>query len=156
MKLWISLFSILVLTSCKDFDLKKQSAEEILQEEINSINWSEVDFYPTFQECGVVTSKQESKACFESEIKKAISDRLNEEQIVTADATQDTVVLNLHIAPSGQVKISSIQMTRDISSQNPELEAWLKEAIYEFPEINPASKRSVPVPLHTQLPIILK
>lgn len=156
MKLWTPFFLILILCSCKDFDLKKQSANEILQEEIKSINWEEVDFYPTFENCGVITSKQESKTCFETEIKKAIRHRLSQQQIITSKTTQDTVVLELFISADGEAKLKTIRISEDISSQNPELDNWLKEAISKLPEVYPAQKRSVPVPLRTEVPIILR
>ncbi|MBZ9651404.1 hypothetical protein [Psychroflexus montanilacus] len=156
MKLWTSLFLILLLCSCKDFDLKKQSAEQIMEEEMKSINWKEVDFYPTFQNCGSVTSKSKSKTCFETEIKNNIGNHLSQYQLKTSNSIRDTVVLKLHISAEGDTKIKDLKISDHIASQNPELETWLKEAISQLPEVYPAQKRSVPVPLHTELPIILK
>ncbi|MBZ9787872.1 hypothetical protein LB456_10435 [Psychroflexus sp. CAK57W] len=156
MKLWTPLFLILILSSCKDFNLKKQSAEEILQEEMKAINWKEVDFYPTFQDCGVVTSKQESKVCFETQIKKAVSNRLSQQQITTSEASLDTLVLELYITEEGEARVENLRISDKISSQNPKLEGWLKEAISNLPDLYPAQKRSVPVALRTELPILLE
>lgn len=156
MKLWTPIFLVLILCSCKDLNLKKQSADEILQEELKSINWKEVDFYPTFDNCGVITSKEQSKTCFETEIKKAVRDQLSQQQIITTNSVQDTVVLELYISTEGETRIKNIKISSEISSQNPELKNWLNAAISGLPEVYPAQKRSVPVPLHTQLPIILK
>ena len=156
MKLWTSLFLILTLSSCKDFDFKKQSAEQIMEEELKSINWEEVDFYPTFQNCSTITSKAESKICFETEIKNKIGNHLEDKQLITSNSKQDTVVLELHISAEGKTNIKHLKISDHIASQNPELENWLKEAISKLSEIYPAQKRSVPVPLHTELPIILK
>ncbi|MFO7745489.1 MAG: hypothetical protein R6V36_08900 [Psychroflexus sp.] len=156
MKLWTPIFLVLILCSCKDLNLKKQSADEILQEELKSINWKEVDFYPTFDNCGVITSKEQSKTCFETEIKKAVRDQLSQRQIITTNSVQDTVVLELYISTEGETRIKNIKISSEISSQNPELKNWLNAAISGLPEVYPAQKRSVPVPLHTQLPIILK
>ena len=156
MKLWTPIFLVLILCSCKDLNLKKQSADEILQEELKSINWKEVDFYPTFDNCGVITSKEQSKTCFETEIKKAVRDQLSQRQIITTNSVQDTVVLELYISTEGETRIKNIKISSEISSQNPELKNWLNDAISGLPEVYPAQKRSVPIPLHTQLPIILK
>ncbi|SDG64040.1 hypothetical protein [Psychroflexus sediminis] len=127
-----------------------------MQEELKSINWEEVDFYPTFQNCGVVTSKEESKACFETQIKKAVSNRLKQQQIITSTSAQDTVILELFITEKGEARLETISISDEISSRNPDLGNWLKEAISQLPEVYPAQKRSVPVPLRTELPIILK
>jgi hypothetical protein len=156
MKSWFWFLSILLLVSCKDFDLKKQSADQILEKEMKSINWNEVDFYPTFQNCGTITSKAESKICFETKIKKTISDYLASHQISTTSSTQDTLVIKFFITAEGALNIEEIRIPDKIDSQNPQLREVLKKAISELPEMYPAQKRSVPVSLHTQLPIILK
>ncbi|GAA0755613.1 hypothetical protein [Psychroflexus lacisalsi] len=156
MKSWFWFLSILLLVSCKDFDLKKQSADQILEKEMKSINWNEVDFYPTFQNCGTITSKAESKTCFESKIKKTINDYLASHQISTTSSTQDTLVIKFFITAEGALNIEEIRIPDKIDSQNPQLREVLKKAISELPEMYPAQKRSVPVSLHTQLPIILK
>ncbi|NEV93963.1 hypothetical protein G3567_07365 [Psychroflexus sp. YR1-1] len=156
MKLWTLFFLTLMLSSCQDFDFKKQSAEEIMQEELKSINWEEVDFYPTFQNCGLVTSKEESKVCFETQIKQAVSNRLSQQQILTSKSAQDTVILELFITEEGEALLKTISISDELSAQNPDLDDWLKEAISELPDLYPAQKRSVPVPLRSELPIILK
>jgi hypothetical protein len=156
MKSWFWFLSILLLVSCKDFDLKKQSADQILEKEMKSINWNEVDFYPTFQNCGTITSKAESKICFKTKIKKTISDYLASHQISTTSSTQDTLVIKFFITAEGALNIEEIRIPDKIDSQNPQLREVLKKAISELPEMYPAQKRSVPVSLHTQLPIILK
>jgi hypothetical protein len=156
MKLWNPLFLILILCSCQEFDLKKHSADQILEEELKTINWQEVDFYPTFQNCGVITSKEESRTCFETEIRKAIGDRLNQQRVLTSNTAQDTILLELFISAEGEASIKDLSISEQVSNQNPNLEKWLKEAISQLPEVYPAQKRSVPVPLSTKLPIILK
>jgi hypothetical protein len=156
MKLLTPFLLILMLWSCKDVELKKQSADEILKVEIKSINWKEVDFYPTFKSCKGVTSKAKSRICFEIGMKKAIHQRLKQKQIITSKATQDTLVLELFISTEGNTKLNVVKISDTISSQNPNLVSWLEEAISELPELYPAQKRSVPVSLTTGLPIILK
>ncbi|MBZ9777371.1 hypothetical protein LB452_00415 [Psychroflexus sp. CAK8W] len=156
MKFCFWFLSLLLLLSCKDFDLKKQSADQILEKEMKSINWNEVDFYPTFQNCGTITSKAESKTCFETKIKNTISDYLASHQISTTSSTQDTLIVNIFITVEGDLNIEEIRIPDKINSQNPHLREILKKAISKLPEVYPAQKRSVPVSLRTELPIILK
>lgn len=156
MNRWFIFLLAATLISCKDFNLKKHSADEILQKELKSINWSEVDFYPTFEDCGVVTSKLESKTCFEAQIRETVRHRLSQQQIITTKKSPDTVILKLSITKEGEAQIKNIKVSEEISSQNPQLTDWLQDAISKLPEVYPAQKRGVPVPLDTQLPIILK
>lgn len=155
MKKWLCFIVVIGLISCKDLNLKKESADEILQEELKSINWKEVDLYPTFQTCETVTSKVESKVCFETEMKNAIHNYLSKKEIVTFNTTQDTLVLSLFISVNGEIKLKNIKLSQDIASENQELDTWLNEAIEKLPEIYPAQKRSVPISLNAELPIVL-
>jgi len=156
MNRWLTLFLILSLLSCKDFNFEKQSADEILEQELNSINWAEVDFYPTFQTCGIVTSKAESKTCFEDEIKNSISLRLSQEEISTSNKEQDTILVDLFINAEGKTSVQQVVIPSQVTLKNPQINSWLEEAIFQLPEIYPAQKRGVPVALHTQIPIILQ
>ncbi|WP_019039685.1 hypothetical protein [Psychroflexus tropicus] len=157
MNRWLAilLFTI-TLASCQDFDLKKQSANEILEQEIKSINWNEVDFYPTFTTCGIITSKQESKSCFENQIKKTIRDRLEKVELITSVQTKDTLIVKLFISSNGDTRIDGFKIQDELRDKNPEIKNWLREAISELPEIFPAQKRSIPVSLHAQIPILIK
>jgi hypothetical protein len=156
MNRWLTLFLILSLLSCKDFNFKKQSADEILEQELKSINLTKVDFYPTFQTCGVVTSKAESKSCFEYEIKTTIRSRLSQEEISTSNREQDTIVVDLYINAKGEMSIKQVAIPSQVKLENPQIHLWLEKAIHQLPEVYPAQKRSVPVSLHTQIPIILE
>jgi hypothetical protein len=156
MKYWFLYLMISCFISCKDFNFEKESAEEILKQELKSINWQEVDFYPTFQTCETVTSKQESKTCFETEVKASVYNRLSQEEIITFNQEQDTVILELSISKKGEATMDVLKIPEGISSNNPQLNLWLKEAIDNLPELYPAQKRGVPVALRTQLPILLE
>ena len=157
MNRWLTVFLVvLTLTSCQEFDLKKQSAEDILEEELKSIDWKEVDFYPTFDSCGSVTSKEESKSCFEKTIKTSIENKLLKEKVITSKHSQDTVMIALFISAKGETEIKDLQIPDQVLEKNPELQDWLTEVITALPKVYPAQKRSVPVDLQTQLPIILE
>jgi len=153
---WLTLFVILSLLSCKNFDFEKQSANEILEQELNSINWKEVDFYPTFQTCGVVTSKLDSKVCFEDKVKSSISSRLNQKVVSTYDEIQHTILVDLFINAKGKTSIQQVVIPDQVTLKNPQISSWLEEAIFQLPKTYPAQKRGVPVALHTRIPIILK
>ena len=51
--------------SCNYFDAKKVSADDILEEELQTFTWNEVDEYPSFEMCDSLSSKAEKKQCFE-------------------------------------------------------------------------------------------
>ena len=49
---YISLFLIFFcLNSCDYFDKKKVNADDLLNQELKTFNWNEVDVYPSFTTC---------------------------------------------------------------------------------------------------------
>ena len=54
------------ISSCQFFETEKISTETFLKEEINAINWKDVDRYPVFKECEGISDKLETKSCFET------------------------------------------------------------------------------------------
>lgn len=155
MNRWFLFLLVVLLLSCKDFELKKQSADQILEEQLKSINWNEVDFYPRFNNCGTINSKDESKICFDSEIKKAISKHLEGQKIASSNTSNDTLLLKLFVTKEGVLSLEKLIIPEKIELENPKLRSLLNESIETLPKLSPAQKRSVPVPLHTQLPIII-
>lgn len=157
MKPW--LFLILVcfgVSSCQNADLKKRSAEEILESEIQQMNWDEVDFYPTFESCGSVTSKTESLNCFKNTIKTSIQQGLINKNLIRSNPEADTLRIHLQVDQYGNTQIKNIDISETTGAKNPELQDWLQQCIQNLPKAYPAQKRSVPVNLEVKLPIILK
>ncbi len=67
MKPLLLVFFIL-LTSCDYFQSKKVSTEQLLEEEMQAINWNDVDEYPSFSDCDEAITNLEKKACFENHL----------------------------------------------------------------------------------------
>ena len=59
------LLLLLLCLGCQNFETKKISSDEIIQEELKEFNWQEVEVYPSFKECESFTETQEKKTCFE-------------------------------------------------------------------------------------------
>ncbi|MGC1632259.1 MAG: hypothetical protein WA749_09140, partial [Gelidibacter sp.] len=72
----------IILTSCDYFQSKKVSTEQLLEEEMQAINWNDVDDYPTFADCDSVFTHQEKKACFENHLYELLTSHLEHQKIV--------------------------------------------------------------------------
>jgi len=142
--------------SCQKADFKKRSAEDILDSEMQQMNWDEVDFYPTFAYCEEVTSKVESLTCFKQTIKTSITESLTKRNLTRTNPKADTVSLHIYVDRSGNTRIKTIDISETTATKNPKLKQWLEESIQDLPQAYPAQKRSVPVSLEVKLPIILK
>lgn len=154
MKPFLLVFFIL-LTSCDYFQSKKVSTEQLLEEEMQAINWNDVDDYPTFSDCDGVATTQEKKACFENYLHDLLTAHLGSQKIVVTEDLSDTVILKIHIDKTGQFSIRNIDMNANTKAQIPELDSILRHSFDSLPKIYPAIKRSQQVATEFSLPVIV-
>jgi len=146
----------LCLASCEYFDKKKVNSQDIVTEELQTFNWNDVDEYPSFQDCESLTSKQDSKQCFESTIITHITNKLGEEIIVVTEEVADTVMIKFHITETGNISVLNINSNETTKTQIPNLEEFLINTLDSLPKIFPAIKRGQQVKTEFTLPIIIQ
>ena len=147
---------ILCLSSCDYFDKKKVNSQDIVNEELQTFNWKDVDEYPSFQTCESSSSKQESKQCFEATLTSHITSQLAQEKIVVTKDINDTVIINFLISEKGELNVLSINNSDSIKSQIPEIDSFFRQSLNDLPEIQPAFKRGQHVKTEFKLPVVIK
>ncbi len=145
----------IILTSCDYFQSKKVSTEQLLEEEMQAINWNDVDDYPTFADCDGVLTNNEKKACFETYLYDLLTSHLENQKIVVTEDVSDTVILKIHIDKAGQFTIKNIDMDSVTKAQIPQLDSILRHSFDSLPKIYPAIKRSQQVATEFSLPVIV-
>ena len=58
------LFLVLLATSCQLFDKKVPDENQLLQQELQKINWEEVDELPSVMQCDTIKDIAVKKQCF--------------------------------------------------------------------------------------------
>lgn len=154
-KTLLSLLSILLL-SC-NFETKKISSEDVLEQETQSLNWKEVDEYPAFKICQQETGLQKARECFETEVAKNIYAYLAKQEPIVNKSISDTIFLYIEITKTGTPQIDSISaIDSTVIQQLPKIKNWLYESIDSLPTIYPASKRGIPVSTAFKMPIVIE
>ena len=141
-----------MLTSCDDFNKKKIDTQEILEEELKSINWNDVDEYPTFTICDASANK---KVCFEDVLRNRLNDYLSRQNIIVTEDVSDTILLKIHIDNKGNFTIKNIVSSEMTKTQIPELDSLLRHSFDSLPKIYPAIKRSQQVATEFSLPVVV-
>lgn len=144
------------LTGCENFETRKISSKEVLDQESRSLNWKEVDEYPAFANCQNITEIEKARNCFETTLANSVYAYLEKQEPVVTDAIDDTVILYLQIAKTGRPAIDSIRVDTLVTNQLPEIEFWLQQSIDSLPRIYPASKRGIPVSSTYRMPIVIR
>lgn len=150
------LFSIcLALISCKYFDAKKTSSEDILNEELKTFNWDEVDTYPSFVACDSLSTKHEKKACFQRILTNYITSNLQKEPIIVTQDIHDTLNLEFKLSEKGILSLADFQVDSTTITEIPNLKSLIFKSLDSLPEIFPAVKRSRYVKTSFTLPLII-
>lgn len=156
MRKTLLLLFLTALTGCNNFETRKISSEEVLDQESRSLNWKEVDEYPAFDNCRNITEIELARECFESTVAGSVNSYLSRQEPIVTEAIDDTVFVHLEISKTGVPTIESIDADSLTTSQIPELELWLKQSIDSLPRIHPASKRGIPVSSVFVMPVMIK
>ena len=149
------LFFFLILTSCNFFEAKKISSEEILNEELKTFTWNEVDEYPIFDTCDSTASIQERKACFQNTLIENMSNRLFANEIDVTQPINDTILVHFEISDKGIIEITNAEIDSLLLYEIPEIENLVFQSIKSLPKIYPAIKRGQPVTTVFKLPLII-
>ena len=148
--------ALLFLCLSCNFETKKISSEEVLEQESKALNWKEVDEYPAFEECKNLSELTEARSCFEKKINQTIISVLVAQQPVVTKSIDDTLYLYLEIDHSGNPKITEIEVDTTITNQLPDIRKWLRQSIDSLPKIYPANKRGIPVSTVFKMPVVVK
>jgi hypothetical protein len=148
------LLILLSISSCQYFHTQVPNKEELLQKELKAINWNQVDEYPSFSACDSVTDKTQKKQCFFEYLTQLIQQKLNADTLAVLYPQLDTIHVKVTVFPNATVAFQP-QLKDSLSYNAPQIDSIIKARLVDFPKINPAIKRGIPVKTQFVLPVIL-
>jgi hypothetical protein len=151
-----SVIILLIATSCHLFDKKVPNEDQLLQQELQKINWSQVDEYPSVYNCDTLQSVEQQKQCFFNYLTQEIQQKLSIDSIQMLYPNMDTIQVKVTVFPD-KTTVFEIQQTNDSLTYNlKEIDSIIQNNLSNFPPIEPASKRGVKVKTQFILPVIIK
>lgn len=152
-----SLFLAFILfNSCQYFDKQVPSEKELLQKELKSINWKEVDEYPSVVDCDKIEDKKQRQQCFFEVLTQLIQEKLCNDTLAMLYPELDTIEVKVTIFPNATMKFEPQFPKDSVAYDTVKIDSILKARLVDFPKINPAIKRGLPVKTQFILPVILK
>lgn len=154
----ISLLVILffLVLSCQYFEKNVPNKEELLQKELNKINWDEVDEFPSTVECDSITDKLQRKQCFFDFVASQLQLQLNNDTIKSLYPKQDTLNVKVTVMPDAQVVFQSHFAVDSLSFDKVKADSVLQSKLIDFPVMEPAIKRGVKVKSEFIVPVVFK
>ncbi|WPO80453.1 hypothetical protein [Flavobacterium sp. KACC 22761] len=156
MKQFFIFLAFLLLNSCQYFEKKVPSEKELLQKELKSINWKEVDEYPTVAECETVADEKQRQKCFFDVMSQLIQEKLQIDSLSILYPELDTIQVKVTVFPNSKMKFEPQFPKDSVAYDTIKVDSILHARLIDFPEVNPAIKRGIPVKTQFILPVILK
>lgn len=155
-KLLVVLILISCSTSCQYFEKKVPNEDELLEQQIKAINWNKVDEYPSVIDCEKLTDKSQRELCFFEFLTNTIQQKIGVDSLTTLYPKIDTIEVKVTIYPDARLQFEP-QFPKDtVAYDTIKIDSILKSRLIDFPKINPAIKRGIPVKTQFVLPVILK
>ena len=150
----ILLLLTLSLYSCKYFNSQVPNQDELLEKELKAINWNQVDELPSFSNCDSVVDKTQKKQCFFDFLTQLIQQKLSIDTLTVLYPKLDTINVKVTVLADASLQFEP-QITDTLSYNTTKIDSILKARLVDFPKVNPAIKRGIPVKTQFVLPVIL-
>ena len=147
---------IILFNSCQYFDKQVPSEKELLQKELKAINWKEVDEYPSVADCENIDNKAQRQQCFFEVLTQLIQQKLSSDTLSVLYPKLDTIEVKVTIFPNATMQFEPQFPKDSVAYDRIKIDSILKERLVNFPKVNPAIKRGVPVKTQFILPVIIK
>lgn len=156
MKKAIAFLSLSLFLSCQYFEKKVPSEKELLEKQMKAINWEKVDEYPSVSECEMLGDKSQRENCFFEFLTSTIQQKIGIDSLTTLYPQIDTIQVKVTVFPNSGLQFEPQFPKDSVAYDTIKIDSILKARLIDFPKINPAIKRGIPVKTQFVLPVILK
>ena len=95
--------SILLFSSCQYFEKQVPSEKDLLQKELKSINWKEVDEFPSIYGSDTIENKIERQQCFFEYMTQLIQHKLSVDTLSVLYPELDTIEVKVTVYPNSRI-----------------------------------------------------
>jgi hypothetical protein len=149
------LFLILLsISSCQYLNKQVPDQNDLLQKELKNINWNQVDELPHFASCDSVADKIQKNQCFFDYLTQLIQQKLSIDTLTVLYPQLDTINVKVTVLADATFQFEP-QLNDTLSYDAIKIDSIIKTRLVDFPKVNPAIKRGIPVKTQFVLPVVL-
>ena len=152
----IALFLVSLCFSCQYFEKKVPNEKDLLEKQLKDINWNEVDEYPSVADCEKLTDATQRKQCFFEFLTTTIQQKLAVDTLSTLFPKLDTIEVKVTVFPNSTMEFEPQFPKDSVAYDTIKIDSILRIRLVNFPKVNPAIKRGIPVKTKFVLPVIIK
>ena len=146
----------MLLQSCQYLEKKVPNEKELLDKQIKEINWNEVDEYPSVADCEKLTDATQRKQCFFEFLTTTIQQKLSIDTLSALFPKLDTIEVKVTVFPNANMEFEPQFPKDSVAYDTIKIDSILRARLVDFPKVNPAIKRGIPVKTQFVLPVIIK
>ena len=130
--------------------------KELLNKQLKEINWNEVDEYPSVADCEKLKDATQRKQCFFEFLTATIQQKLATDTLSTMFPKLDTIEVKVTVLPNSDMEFEPQFPKDSVAYDTIKIDSILRVRLVDFPKVNPAIKRGIPVKTQFVLPVIIK
>ena len=151
---WWCFFLSIFLVSCDFFLSREEQTQRLVNEELLTIDWNDVDQYPLFENCDETTSKTGQRECFQRTMLSYLNNAFKDLAYEVENDLADTLYIDLLIDEHGFITLLEVDEGNSIQ-QIPNFGKDVGDLLNDLTTVAPALKRGVPVSVRVRLPLVL-
>ncbi len=144
-----------LLASCELFMSKEDKTQEIVREELSTINWNDIEKYPLFDDCDENASKQIQRECFQTVLLGYFSKALDSLEFQVDKDLNDTVYVHFEIDEHGFILVKDVEENQAVLNEIENFNTKISKQLNDLTTVKSAHKRGIPVSIRFRLPIVL-
>ena len=156
MKKALALFIVSLCFSCQYIEKKIPSEKELFEKQFKEINWKEVDEYPSVADCEKLSDKAQREQCFFDFLTTTIQEKLAVDTLSMLFPQLDTIEVKVTVFPNATMEFDPQFVKDSVAYDTIKIDSILQARLVDFPKINPAIKRGIPVKTQFVLPVVIK
>lgn len=152
-------FALLLLPlffSCQYLEKQVPSEKELLDKQLKEVNWNEVDEYPSVVDCEKLKDASQRKQCFFEFLIANILQKLPVDSLSKVFPKLDTIKVKVTVLPNAIMEFEPQFPQDSVAYDTVKIDSILRARLVDFPKVNPAIKRGIPVKTQFVLPVIIK
>lgn len=150
------LIFLATLISCQYFDKQIPSEKDLLKKRLEEINWNKVDKFPSIISCDEILDENQQKQCFFEFLTQTIQEKISVDTLAVLYPNLDTIQVKVTVFPDATMTFEPEFPTDSINYDRSKIDSILRVKLVDFPKVNPAVKRGIPVKTQFILPVIIK
>lgn len=154
-KSWLVFVISLILMSCQWIDSTLPNEQNLLEEELNKIDWTKVDTFPSFEQCDTIADTQLQNECFISNLVNSLQHQLSLDTLKGKFVFKDTLRIAVIIKSNAEIELQ-LQKPDSLTIDFLRIDSLLQNKNIRFSGLVPATKRGVPVNSQFVIPIVLE